>query len=132
MQDAADYVEEGTKGKKSEKVDHKNVASKHESGALEVYATPAMIGLMEAASVRAVDESLPEGWITVGLSLDVKHIAPTPKGKNVTAESTLIEIQGRKLVFDIEAYDDEEKVGIGKHERFCVSKEEFMKHAENK
>lgn len=85
-----------------------------------VFSTPSMIGLMERAGIEAVQPHLPAGHTTVGFEVHVKHIAPTPKGKTVTVRAELIEIDGRKLTFKVEAHDDEKKVGTGTHRRAIV------------
>ncbi len=116
----------GIKGSASAKVDVNNTAVAYGSGSINVFATPAMIGLMEKAALSSVDGLLPEGYTTVGIRIDVEHIAATPVGCTVEASSELLEIEGRKLVFSVEARDDREQVGRGKHERFIVPTEKFL------
>jgi len=95
------------------------------SGNVEVLATPAMIALMEQAAVQAVDPLLPPGYKTVGVAVDVKHMAPTPVGMEVRAIAELVEVDGRKLLFKVEAYDEKEKVGEGFHRRVVIDVEQF-------
>lgn len=95
------------------------------SGNVDVLATPAMIALMEQAAVQAVDPLLPPGYKTVGVAVDVKHIAPTPVGMEVRAIAELLEVDGRKLLFKVEAYDEKEKVGEGFHRRVIIDVEQF-------
>ncbi|MCS7287169.1 MAG: thioesterase family protein [Anaerolineae bacterium] len=102
------------------------------SGNVEVLATPAMIALMEQAAVQAVDPLLPEGQKTVGVAVDIRHIAPTPVGMEVRATAELLEIDGRKLLFRVEAYDEKEKVGEGFHRRVIVDIEQFAARISNK
>jgi len=85
-----------------------------------VFSTPSMIGLMERAGIQAVQSFLPEGHTTVGFEVHVKHFAATPKGKKVTARAELLEIDGRKLRFKVEAHDEDKKVGEGTHRRAIV------------
>lgn len=85
-----------------------------------VFSTPSMIGLMERAGIQAVQAALPEGYTTVGFEVNVKHFAATPKGKKVTARAELLEIDGRKLRFKVEAYDEDKKVGDGTHRRAII------------
>ena len=85
-----------------------------------VLSTPAMIGLMERAGIQAVQALLPEGYTTVGFEVNVKHFAAPPKGKNVTVRAELLEVDGRKLRFKVEARDDEKKVGDGTHRRAII------------
>lgn len=85
-----------------------------------VLSTPSMIGLMERAGIQAVQAILPEGYTTVGFEVNVKHFAPTPKGKKVTVRAELLEVDGRKLRFKVEAHDEDKKVGDGTHRRAVV------------
>ncbi len=96
------------------------------SGGVRVFATPMMIALMENSALRAVDPFLPEGFATVGLSLDVKHLAATPVGMRVRAEAELLKVEGKKLTFRIEAFDEVEKIGEGIHERYIIELSKFL------
>lgn len=120
------YLKEGLKGKAEMEVTSKDTALSFGSGGVEVFATPIMVGLMENASLKAVDELLPESYTTVGTHLDVSHISSTPIGMKVTAQAELIKIEGKVLTFKVEVYDEIEKVGEGTHQRFIVSLEKFM------
>lgn len=102
------------------------------SGMLEVYATPAMIALMEETCMKSVQEELDEGCGTVGTGLTIHHVSATPVGMNVRCVSKLVEVDGRKLVFDVQAFDDAGLIGQGTHERFIIENEKFFKKAENK
>ena len=96
------------------------------SGELSVLATPKMIALMEEASYKCVGADLDEGASTVGTYLDVKHLAATPVGMKVRVESTLCEVDGRRLVFQVKAFDEAGLIGEGKHERFIIFAEKFL------
>lgn len=96
------------------------------SGLVEVFATPSMIALMENAAYTSVQPQLPNGWSTVGISISAQHLAATPMGLKVWAEAKLTEIDGRKLVFTISAYDEKEKIGEAQHERFIIDEQKFM------
>lgn len=122
----------GMKAEKSELVTNDNTAKKYGSGGVSVYATPAMIGLMEGTCLAAVDPFLPEGMATVGTHLDVKHLAATPVGMSVKAEAELIEIAGKRLVFRVAAYDAKEKIGEGTHERYIIDLAKFLQKTEAK
>ncbi|MDR3170847.1 MAG: thioesterase family protein [Treponema sp.] len=126
------YVKPGMKGEKETVVTEQYTARVWGSGGLPVYATPAMIGLMEGASVAAVDSNLPAGFSTVGTLLNVSHIAATPLGMTVRASGELLQIEGRRLVFKVEAFDEVEKIGEGTHERYIIENEKFLKKAEAK
>ena len=102
------------------------------SGSVLVLATPQMILLMEMASVYAVDHLLPEGQRTVGVGLDVRHLAATPVGMTVTVKSELLEVDGRKLRFRVEAWDEQEKVGEGFHNRAIIEVRRFGEKVQEK
>ena len=89
-------------------------------GGAGVLSMPAMIGLMERAGIQAVQSILPEGYTTVGFEVHVKHFAPTPKGKKVTVRAELLEVDGRKLRFKVEAHDEDKKISDGTHRRAVV------------
>lgn len=107
-------------------VKNEHLASKYGSGLVDVLATPAMIALMECTAKNAVDLHLPIGYTTVGTKVDVVHMAATPIGMKVTVKAELIEVQGKKLVFKVEAFDEVEKIGEGIHERYIINSEKFM------
>lgn len=103
-----------------------NTALAMGSGSLLVFATPSMIALMEQAACNAVAVCLDEESTSVGTLVNVTHDAATGMGKAVTATATLVEVQGRKLVFEVTAADEDKQIGKGTHERFIVNKEKFM------
>lgn len=107
-------------------VDRTNVAAAMGSGDLDVFATPAMIALMENAAVQAVADALPAGSTTVGTLINVTHLRATGLGNEVSAVAELREIDGRRLVFHVSASDGKGIVGEGDHERFVVDTEKFM------
>ncbi|MDD2573098.1 MAG: thioesterase family protein [Bacillota bacterium] len=96
------------------------------SGGVKVFATPMMIGLMENAALSAVDLHLPKGYVTVGTRIDVRHLAATPVGMKVYAMAQLTGIDGKRLEFKVEAYDEKEKIGEGSHERYIIDVERFI------
>ncbi|PWL98997.1 MAG: thioesterase [Clostridiales bacterium] len=102
------------------------------SGMLPVFATPSMIALMEKAAAESVAPQLDAGMTTVGTKLDVAHTAATPVGMTVRAETELTEIDGRRLVFTVRAFDELGEIGSGTHERFIVNAEKFLAKAEIK
>ena len=102
------------------------------SGDLEVYATPAMIALMEGTASESVKSELEDGQGSVGTSIAIKHLAATPVGMCVRCESELIEVDGRKLVFNLVVYDEKDKIGEGTHERFIISNEKFQNKTNSK
>lgn len=125
-------LETGIMGEKSEIVNNANTAAAMKSGTLKVYATPAMIALMEQAAYTSVQDALEEGQGTVGTRMEVSHISATPLDCRVTAKTRLIEIDRRRLVFEVEAYDESGKIGEGVHERFIVDNQGFQAKADSK
>jgi predicted thioesterase len=125
-------LQPGMRGEKTEKVSDENTAESWGSGGLPVYATPAMIALMEGAAARAVQDKLPAGWSTVGTELNVKHLSASPLGLTVKALGELLEVDGRRLCFRVEALDSAGKIGEGTHERFIVENERFLKKTAEK
>jgi len=113
-------------------VREENTARHLGSGNVAVLATPEMIRLMEKAAVAAVDHLLPEGRHTVGVTVDVRHLAATPVGMKVQARAELIAVEGRKLTFRVEAFDETEKIGEGEHKRVIIDLERFEKRVEAK
>lgn len=115
----------GTVGTKTTQVTDDKSALFLGSGGIKTYATPAMVALMEGASVNAIDSLLPEGFASVGVEISVKHLAATPLGQMVKAIATVTEIDRRKVQFTIEAWDDIEKIGEGIHTRFIIDVAKF-------
>lgn len=107
-------------------VDAAHTASAIGSGDMEVLATPALLALMENASMLAVSSFLPEGSTTVGGHIEASHLCPTPIGHRVSATSTLTKIDGRKLFFKITANEGEKILSEGSHLRFIVDRKKFL------
>ena len=99
----------------------------HVEGMPPVYATPMMIMLMEVASGSSVRGHLPPGWVTVGSEVNIRHLAPTPVGRTVVATARVLEVEGRSVLFAVEAHDGERKIGEGTHRRGAVNLESFAK-----
>jgi predicted thioesterase len=116
----------GIKGEATTTVVYANTAAAVGAGGVEVFATPMMIALMENAAWRAVAEELAEGQVTVGTLVNVRHLAATPLGQQVRAVAELIEIDRRRLVFRVAAYDEKQQIGEGLHERFIVNLDQFL------
>lgn len=109
----------------NEIVTDNNTASSVGSGSLAVYATPAMLALMEKAACEAIAPLLNEGETSVGTLLNVSHVSATPVGMKVSATAELISRDGRKLVFEVSASDESGLIGKGSHERFIVLSDRF-------
>lgn len=102
------------------------------SGELDVFATPAMIALIEETCWKSVAPYLEPGEGTVGTALNVRHVAATPVGLKVTCETELTLLDRRRLVFDVRVFDPFGLVGEGTHERFVIQYEKFMKKVDEK
>lgn len=122
----------GIKGTQEILVTEELTAEHFGSGTLPVYATPAMISLMENTAYKSVEDYLEEGCGTVGTSLDVKHVAATPVGMRVTCETELIKVDGRALTFSVRAMDECGLIGEGVHERFIIMGEKFLAKTNSK
>ena len=125
-------MQTGTKNTLERKVTEELSALSMGSGTLRVFATPAMIALIEETCWRCVAQQLEEGQGTVGTLLNVKHLAPTPLGMTVKCESELIEVDGRRIVFSVNVYDETGLVGSGTHERFIINESKFQAKANSK
>lgn len=110
-------------------VEEQHLANHIGSGELPVLASPVMFMLMENASMKAVEDALPEGSTTVGGFLSAKHLSPTTKGATVSVTAELIKAEGRKLEFKVTASDGENTIGEGTHIRYIVDRERFMQKA---
>ena len=113
-------------------VREENTARHLGCGNVVVLATPEMIRLMEKAAVAAVDHLLPDGYRTVGVELNVRHLAATPVGMRVRAQAELTAVEGRKLTFRVEADDEVERIGEGAHRRVVIDVERFKERVEAK
>ena len=107
-------------------VSEEHVAAVMGSGDLHVYATPAMVALMENAAMLAVAEHLPEGSTTVGAMINTSHVKPSPMGDTIKTTAVLTDIEGRKLTFSIKAEDSKGIIGEAIHVRYIVDREKFM------
>lgn len=125
-------LEPGLTGEASVTVTDNLTAAALGSGNVDVFSTPALIALLEAAAIDALKGRLSAGQTTVGISLSVRHLAATPVGLTVRARAILKAIDGRRLVFDVSAWDPVERVGEGTHERFIVDRARFEERARTK
>lgn len=122
----------GLCGEATTVVDDHNTAMALGSGSVPVFATPAMAALVEEAAVKAVSEVLGEDQTTVGVYLELQHLAATPVGLTVRAEAKLVNVEGRRLTFRVTAYDDVEQIGIGSHQRMLVDISRFLSRTQTK
>ncbi|MCF0201707.1 MAG: thioesterase family protein [Bacteroidales bacterium] len=107
-------------------VEHKDTAAVYGSGSLEVFATPAMIALMEMTCLRSVNDKIGAGNTTVGIRVEVSHLKASPVGHVIRCDAELVEVDRKRLVFAVRCFDGEELIGEGRHERFIVDSEKFM------
>jgi predicted thioesterase len=98
----------------------------------EVYGTPLMIYLMEVTAAEAIQKYLPEGWVSVGVSVNVSHLAATPTGLTVTATAEVVAVEDRTVTFAVEAHDGVEKIGEGRHVRAPIHLKRFVQRAKTK
>ena len=113
-------------------VREENTAQHLGSGNVAVLATPEMVRLMEKAAVAAVDHLLPDGYRTVGVAVNVRHLAVTPVGMRVRAQAELTAVEGRRLTFRVEAFDEVERIGEGEHSRVIIDLERFEERVKAK
>lgn len=125
-------MDKGIKFSIERKVTNDMTARNMGSGTLDVFATPAMIALIEETAWRSVAPEMEDGMATVGTSLNIAHVAPTPVGMTVRCETELAEIDGRRLVFNVKVYDECGEIGKGTHERFIINEEKFQKKTDGK
>lgn len=107
-------------------VTHADTAAHYGSGLVEVFATPAMIALMENTAMKALLPFLPEGYNSVGTEVNIKHYRATPAGKRVNCDARVISQEGKKVIFEVEAADDKGRIGSGTHTRYIIHTESFM------
>lgn len=125
-------IKPGITGEVRLKVDEKDTAVVYESGSVRVLATPALIRFMEKAALSSVAPYLDEGLTTVGTRVDVKHLAATPVGMDVVITARLAEVEGKRLLFEVEARDQVDLIGTGAHERFIVKTDSFVSRSYGK
>jgi fluoroacetyl-CoA thioesterase len=125
-------IQIGLAAERSETVTESLLATRLGSGSVEVYATPAMVALMESAAVAAIEPLLPEGQSSVGIALDVRHLAATPPGQQVRARAEVAAVDGRKVTFQVQAWDERELIGEGTHTRFVIDVARFMQRVKSK
>jgi len=96
------------------------------SGSLPVLSTPAMIALMEASALAAIDPVLPDGQASVGIEISVRHLSATPVGEEIIASAIVTQIDGKRVTFEVRAWDRKELIGEGTHVRYIIDEVRFM------
>ncbi len=122
----------GLTGEIEHVVTNGDTASRWGSGLVPVFSTPALVGLMESAAVKALEGALQPGQTTVGARIDVRHLAATPVGMKIRARAELTGVEGRKLTFKVQAWDEAELAGEAEHERFVIDEARFLARVEKK
>lgn len=122
----------GLKGRADAVVSPQNTAQAACSGALPVFGTPYMCALMEEAAWKSIAPYLEEGQGTVGTKLNISHDSATPVGMKVWAESEVTQVDGKRIVLHVTAYDEKGLIGQGVHERFIIQNERFVQKAQGK
>ena len=125
-------IDKGIKGRREQTVTPEMSAARIGSGLVEVFATPMMVALIEQTCLESVLPQLEEGQGTVGTLVNVSHVSATPVGMRVWSESELVEVDRRRLVFKVKAYDECGLIGEGTHERFIIDNAKFMEKIKNK
>ncbi len=119
-------IKPGVTGEKAITVTEAQSARHLGSGTIRVFATPAMIALMEQAAVEAIDRLLPAGQASVGVALNIRHLAATPVGQQVRARAEVTAVEGRQVTFHVQAWDETELIGEGTHTRFVIDLERYF------
>jgi len=122
----------GLKSRAEVLVNGSNTANAVGSGLVPVFSTPSMLALMENAAVRAIQGRLEPGESSVGTHMDITHDAPTPVGLKVWAEAEVTAVDGRRVTFDVAAYDEKGPIGKGTHERAVIRVDKFLAKANAK
>ena len=125
-------VKTGLKGEASMEVIVDNTALEMGSGSVPVFATPMLIAVMEKAAVNALENCLEEGSSSVGVYVNCRHLAATPVGMTIIASAELVKVDGKRLIFRVEAFDEVEKVGEGEHERYIINLDSFLQRSNKK
>lgn len=121
----------GLRGKMEIIVSPEQTATRYGSGLVEVFATPAMVAVMESTALVSMGDYLPDHLTSVGASINIRHLKATPVGRTLRCESRVIEVHGRKIIFDVSVWEGETLAGHGTHVRYIVDKKHFMSQFES-
>jgi len=119
-------IEAGQKLEKEFIVEEKHTASHIGSGSVQVLATPVMIAFIEITGMKLLDQSLEEGYSSVGTRVDIRHLAPSPLGRQVRVQVVVDQVDGQKITLQVEVWDGDTLVGSGTHERFVIDVARFL------
>lgn len=121
-------IKKGTQGNQTKIVEKKDTASQYGSGLANVFATPAMIALMEKTAFQSIESLLPKGFSSVGIEINVKHIKASLPGAIISCKSDVTNIDGKKVFFNITAFDENGQIGKAEHIRYIINSDEFIKN----
>ena len=113
-------------------VDEQHSAIHVGSGSLHVLATPWMIAFMERTARKLLGEVLPESYSSVGVKVDIRHLAPSPVGSRVRTRAQVTNVEGWKVEFNISAWDEHEQIGEGHHQRVVIDEARFLRRVAKK
>lgn len=130
--DFNEYIKTGMQGEMVVQVEEQHSAEHVGSGSMRVLATPMMIAFMEQTARDLLARLLPQGYSSVGVHVDVRHLAPTPLGCAVRIVCEIIEVDGSKILFSVQAWDPVEQVGSGNHQRVIINEERFLNRVKTK
>jgi predicted thioesterase len=132
MTDPSQKIQIGDKATIQKEVTFDTTIASFKADLPPVFATPSMIMLMETTAAKAIKDALPDGWISVGTSVNIKHLAPTPVGSMVTSTATVIAVDGVVVTFEVSVQDATEIAGSGTHQRALVEVARFMRRVQKK
>jgi fluoroacetyl-CoA thioesterase len=130
--DLNEILHPGMQREENFRVEEEHAAIHIGSGSSRVLATPWMIAFMERVSHRLVSQNLPPGYSSVGVLVDVRHLAPTPVSSTVRVRAEIIELNGLKVALVLQAWDENEQVGEGRHQRVVIEEARFLKRVDAK
>lgn len=107
-------------------VQTQDCAKTHGSGNLEVFATPALVAIMENSAFRTIESYIPAGFDSVGTAINISHIKASGLGEKINVIATVKSVDGKRIDFDVEAFDSKGKIGSGTHTRFIINVERFL------
>ena len=126
------FIEPGISLESTHIIEERHAAMNVGSGSLRVLATPAMIGFMEINANRLLASHLPPGAASVGVRVDVTHLAPTPVGGSLRVRSQVLRVEGRRVYLSVQAWDEIELIGEGQHERVLIDEARFLARVQAK
>jgi len=124
--ETSDYIQVGLKGEGDFNVVEEYTADYIGSGSMEILATPGLVVYIERIAHSLLEQRIPEGYSSVGTLVEVHHLAPTPAGATVHVQCEVIEVDGRRVTFDVQAWDENGKIGEGRHQRTVIDLMRFL------